>query len=166
MGKISMYTLNSGNANINKDGGDNTSNANINKDGGDNTGSDKSNDAHRSSQRIRRGRKRNYDARLFFSDSEMELLKARMEEAGQPSRSRFLRRLALEGRVVRLDTAPIAELLFLVRNAANNINQIARKANISGAVVSSDVARLREQVMVLKRDAGKAAALVRNMLVD
>ena len=112
------------------------------------------------------GRKRNRDARLMLNDAEMEILARRMAEAGQPSRARFLRKLALEGRVVSIDAAPVAELVFLIRNATNNINQLAKKANISGAVVSRDVAALRAEVAELKRNAEGALALLRAALTD
>ena len=113
-----------------------------------------------------RGRKRRKAVLLYFSDDEMDALASRMAEAGQPVRSRFLRRMALEGRAVGIDPAPVAELVFLVRGAANNVNQLAKKANMSGRVAARDVSELRRQVAELKRSAEAALGLLSAAIGD
>ena len=112
------------------------------------------------------GRKRRLDARVMFSEEEMAALAERMAEAGQTSRGRFIRKMALDGRVARVDAAAVAELLLLVRSAANNINQLAKRANTSGAVAARDVGELRRQVRALKRAAESAVERLTAALVD
>lgn len=102
-------------------------------------------------------RKRKIDARLLLDEREMTELDEKVKESGYASRSLYLRKLIAGASVVRVDSAPIREYVFLIRNAANNINQVAKKVNSSGGVVESDVRRLKESVHLLKEQANKIA---------
>ena len=103
-------------------------------------------------------RARKLDARLLLDADEMAALDSQAKEAGFSSRSAYLRRLIAGNPVVRVDAAPLREYVYLIRNAANNVNQIARKANTSGAAVREDVLALAESVSVLKANADEVAA--------
>ena len=52
-----------------------------------------------------------------------------MAEAGVKNRSAYVRKMALDGYVVRLDMTDINELIRLLRSSSNNLNQVAKKAN-------------------------------------
>ena len=87
-------------------------------------------------------RTRKIDAKLYFTEEEMAFIKDKMNACGELNRSRFLRKLILEGKAVYLDTKPITEYVRLVRNIANNVNQIAKKAN--GTSCAFEVKELAE----------------------
>jgi len=66
-----------------------------------------------------------------------------MAAAGINNRGEYLRRMALTGYVVRVDYSDIRELSRLLRNATNNINQVARIANGTGSIYAGDIRNLQ-----------------------
>lgn len=53
--------------------------------------------------------------------------------------SAYLRRIAIDGMIVRLELPELKEMVSLLRYASNNINQIARRMNESGRVYDTDL---------------------------
>lgn len=92
--------------------------------------------------------KRTRNNRIYFhlTDIELALLTKRMESVGVKNRDGFIRKLALDGFIVQLDIAPIAELVRLIKNATTNINQIAKRANETGSVYENDVLDLSAEL--------------------
>lgn len=74
-----------------------------------------------------------------FSETEHELLKERMAVAGTNNQEAFIRKLALDGLIVKLDVPEIKEMISLLRYSGNNINQIAKRLNESGRVYEVDI---------------------------
>ena len=64
-------------------------------------------------------------------------------EAGQlnlnTNLSAYLRRIAIDGMIVRLELPELKEMVSLLRYASNNINQIARRMNESGRIYDTDL---------------------------
>jgi hypothetical protein len=90
--------------------------------------------------RRRRGRKpepRRVSQQVLLSESERERLRERAAELGV-SVPRLLVEAALEGRETptdrRRELAELFEVRRLLATVANNVNQLARAANISGQV--------------------------------
>jgi hypothetical protein len=87
---------------------------------------------------------------VCMTDNEKEQLESKMKLLGITNREHLARKLLLDGYVVNVDTAPIAELMHLVRISSNNINQMAKRANESGSVYENDVLELLAEVNNLK----------------
>lgn len=51
----------------------------------------------------------------------------------------YLRKMAVDGYIVNLDLAGVRELVSLLRNATNNLNQIAKRVNGAGSLYAADV---------------------------
>ena len=49
----------------------------------------------------------------------------------------------LDGYIVKLDTSDISQMISLLRNATNNLNQVAKKANSTGSIYSADIADMQ-----------------------
>ena len=96
----------------------------------------------------KRTRKNSFVLRL--DDSEMQLLQERMKAVGIKNREMFARKMLLDGYIINFDLQPISELVRLTRNIANNINQVARRANECGSVFENDVLILFAEVNRLK----------------
>ncbi|MDR1703892.1 MAG: plasmid mobilization relaxosome protein MobC [Clostridiales bacterium] len=98
--------------------------------------------------------KRTRDVQILMrlTPKENELLIKRMTEAGMTNRNVFLRRMALKGFILRLDMKDFKETNMLLRSAANNINQIARRVNENGSAYRSDINELREKYEALRAD--------------
>ncbi len=68
-----------------------------------------------------------------------------MSEIGVKNRSAYLRKMALDGYIVKLDMDDIHEMIRLLRNATNNLNQIARKANANGSIYGAEISAMQSK---------------------
>ncbi|MCL2358043.1 MAG: plasmid mobilization relaxosome protein MobC [Defluviitaleaceae bacterium] len=84
-----------------------------------------------------------------------------MADTGIESKGEYLRKMALEGIIFRLDMSEARELLRLIANATSNINQIAKRANESRSVYGNDVAELSIAVEQLDAAAREAVKIYR-----
>ena len=82
---------------------------------------------------------RTYDLHALFSQEELDAIHQKMAEIGVKNRSAYLRKMALDGYIVKLDMDDIHEMIRLLRNATNNLNQIAKKANATGSVYGAEI---------------------------
>ena len=79
------------------------------------------------------------------TDREKELIESRMQELGTTNREAFLRKIAIDGMIVKLEVPELKEILSLMRYSSNNINQIAHRLNESGRIYEVDVAQVQAQ---------------------
>lgn len=79
------------------------------------------------------------------TDREKELIEGRMQELGTTNREAFLRKIAIDGMIVKLEVPELKEILSLMRYSSNNINQIAHRLNESGRIYEVDVAQVHAQ---------------------
>lgn len=82
---------------------------------------------------------------LCFRVDEREhgLIEQKMELAGIRNREAYLRKMAIDGMVIRLDLSDVREMVRLLRNATNNINQIAKRANETRNIYAADLEDLQ-----------------------
>ncbi len=83
------------------------------------------------------------DVRLKPGDKKKIL--RRMDEAGIVSMSAFIRKMALEGYIIKLDLSEMNEFVRLLRINSNNLNQYAKKANETGNIYLADIKELQKQ---------------------
>ena len=62
---------------------------------------------------------------------------------GTDNMSAFLRKMAIDGHVIKLDLPELKELVSLLRYTSNNINQIARRVNSTGRVYTEDLTGIK-----------------------
>ena len=67
-----------------------------------------------------------------------------MSEAGIKNRGAYLRKMALDGYIIRVDFSDIRELVRLLRNATNNLNQVAKRANETRSIYATDIKDLQD----------------------
>ena len=79
-----------------------------------------------------------------LTEEEHRLLKEKMARIGVTNQEAFLRKMALDGLVIRLDLPELKQMISLLRYTSNNINQIARVANTCGYVRQSDLNEIKE----------------------
>jgi DNA invertase Pin-like site-specific DNA recombinase len=92
-------------------------------------------------------KKRTRAIRIFFyvSEKERDLIDEKMKLAGIQNREAYLRKMTLDGYVIKLDLSGVNELVRLLRNATNNLNQIARRVNETNNLYSDDIKDLQER---------------------
>ena len=84
-------------------------------------------------------RKRDVQVNFRVSPEELELIEQKMSQLGTKNREAYLRKMALDGYVVRLDLPELKELVSLMRYSSNNLNQLARKVHETGRIYGTDL---------------------------
>jgi len=59
------------------------------------------------------------------------------------NREAYIRKMVLDGYIVRLDLSDVRKMVQLLSNATSNLNQIARRANETRSVYESDIRDLQ-----------------------
>ena len=80
------------------------------------------------------------------TEEEYAQIQARMALVGTGNLSAFLRKLALDGRIVLLDMDELKTLVSLLRRTSANVNQIAKRVNSTGRVYETDLAEIQNRL--------------------
>ena len=84
-------------------------------------------------------RKREVQVNFRISPEELALIEQKMAQLGTVNREAYLRKMALDGYVVKLDLPELKELVSLMRYSSNNLNQLTRKVHETGRVYDADL---------------------------
>ena len=84
-------------------------------------------------------RKRTVQLHFMVTEHERDLIRQKMEQLGTNNLGVYLRKMAVDGYVVKLDLPELRELLSLLRRTSNNINQVARRVHQTGNVYDTDL---------------------------
>ena len=84
-------------------------------------------------------RKRTVQLHSMVTEHERDLIRQKMEQLGTNNLGVYLRKMAVDGYVVKLDLPELRELLSLLRRTSNNINQVARRVHQTGNVYDTDL---------------------------
>ena len=79
------------------------------------------------------------------TEREKELIEDRMQEIGTTNREAYLRKIAIDGMLVKLEVPELKEIVSLMRRTSNNINQIARRLNETGRIYEVDITDIQNQ---------------------
>ena len=91
-------------------------------------------------------RKRNVKLEFWVTPDEKAQIEQKMSELGTENLSAYLRKMAIDGRIILLDMAEIKTLVSLLRRTSANVNQIAKQANASGHVYDNDLAEIQRRL--------------------
>ena len=69
-----------------------------------------------------------------------------MEQAGVMNMAAYLRKMAIDGYVVRLELPELRDLISLLRRTSSNFNQIARRVNSTGRVYEDDIYDMKVKI--------------------
>ena len=89
-------------------------------------------------------RSRNILVNFRVTDKENALIAEKMEAAGIRNKESYLRKMVLDGYVVRIDFSDVRELSRLLRNATTNLNQVAKRANETRSIYESDIKDIQD----------------------
>ena len=67
------------------------------------------------------------------------MIEAKMAQLGTTNMGAYLRKMAIDGYVVKLDLPELRELVSLLRYSSNNLNQLARRVHEIGRVYAADM---------------------------
>ena len=89
-------------------------------------------------------RKRNIVIRFRVTPEEREMIESKMAQFGTSNMAAYLRKISIDGYVVRLDLPELREMVSLLRRSGNNINQIAKRVNETSRIYDADIDCLKE----------------------
>lgn len=81
-----------------------------------------------------------------INDEERAQIQTRMALAGTKNMSAFIRKMALDGRIILLDMDEIKTLVSLLRRTSANVNQIAKRVNATSRVYENDLAEIQNRL--------------------
>ena len=84
-------------------------------------------------------RKREVQVNFRVSPQELEMIEQKMAQLGTSNREAYLRKMALDGYVAKLELPELKELVSLMRYSSNNLNQLTRRVHETGRIYDADL---------------------------
>ena len=79
------------------------------------------------------------------TEQERQLIQNKMAQLGTKNMGAYLRKMAIDGYIIKVDYTQQKKLAAAVSRVASNINQICRRINSTGSLYAEDVAELKER---------------------
>ena len=83
--------------------------------------------------------------RIWVKPQERKLIEEKMKLAGVINMSAYIRKMAIDGYIIKLDLSGLKEISRLMHICSNNLNQYAKRANETGSIYIEDIRELKEQ---------------------
>ena len=84
-------------------------------------------------------RKRSIPIIIMVNEREKAQIEEKMRQLGTKNMGAYIRKMAIDGYVVRLDLSDISELVSLLRRSSNNLNQYAKRSHETGRIYEADI---------------------------
>ena len=91
-------------------------------------------------------RNRTEQIKFWTTLEEKDLILKKMELYGTGNMGAYLRKMAIDGYVIKLELPDLKEMTRLLGIANNNINQIARSLNSTGRIYEADIQEIRDRI--------------------
>lgn len=88
-------------------------------------------------------RNRPVQVKFRVTPEERKMIYRRMEQAGISNMAAYLRKMAIDGYVVKLELPELRDFISLLRRTSNNFNQIARRVNSTDRIYADDIAEMK-----------------------
>lgn len=92
------------------------------------------------------------------TEQEKKLIQHKMAQLGTKNMGAYLRKMAIDGYIIKVDYTEQKKLAAAVSRIAGNINQICRRINQTGRFYAADIAELKarqEEIWLLLKEAQK-----------
>ena len=89
-------------------------------------------------------RKRNIQIKFYVTEDEKRLIDEKMSQLPTHRYGAYLRKMAIDGYVVKLDLPELRELVSLLRYSSNNLNQLTRRAHETGRIYETDLEDIQQ----------------------
>ena len=91
-------------------------------------------------------RKRNIQMKFWVTEGEKRLIDEKMSQLPTKRYGAYLRKMAIDGYIIQVDTTDIREMTKALGSIGRNINQIAKRVNAGGPAYQADMEELRERL--------------------
>lgn len=89
-------------------------------------------------------RKRNIEVRFRVTQKELDIIRKKMAQYGTTNLSAFLRKMSIDGYVVKLELPELKEMVSLLRYSSNNLNQLTKRVHETGRIYDADLDDLQQ----------------------
>ena len=89
-------------------------------------------------------RTRTVQLHFMVTEQEREMIRQKMEQLGTTNLGVYLRKMAVDGYIVKLDLPELRELVSLLRRSGNNLNQLTRRVHETGHIYDADLEEIRQ----------------------
>ena len=101
-------------------------------------------------------RKRNNQLKIYLTDEDKEIFEKKMKLANCKTMSHFLRKCVLEKEIYVVDLESFRNLQWVLSNATNNINQIAKATNTTGVIYKNEIESMNKEIEKLSKKYGRS----------
>ena len=91
-------------------------------------------------------RKRNIQMKFWVTEEEKRLIDEKMAQLPTKRYGAYLRKMAIDGYIIQVDTTDIKEMTKALGSIGRNINQIAKRVNAGGPAYQADMEEIRERL--------------------
>lgn len=84
-------------------------------------------------------RKRDIPLMFWVTEHERELIQLKMTQLGTGNMSTYLRKIAIDGYVIKLELPELKEIISLLRRSSNNLNQLTKRVHETGHIYDADL---------------------------
>ena len=91
-------------------------------------------------------RRRNIQMKFYVTEEEKRLIDEKMKLLPTQRYGAYLRKMAIDGYIIQLDTTDMKEMNAALSAIGRNINQIAKRINAGGPVYQADMDEIRERL--------------------
>lgn len=83
-------------------------------------------------------RKREIVLRFRVTPEERSMIEEKMAQLGTDNMAAYLRKMAIDGYIVKLDLPELRDMVLLLRRTGSNLNQIAKRMNETSRIYAAD----------------------------
>ena len=102
-------------------------------------------------------RKRNIQMKFWVTEEEKRLIDEKMAQPPTKRYGAYLRKMAIDGYIIQVDTTDIREVTKALGSIGRNINQIAKRVNAGGPAYRADMEEIRERLEQISSSGGMRA---------
>ena len=81
---------------------------------------------------------------IRMTPDELQMIQQKMQQFGTTNFSAFVRKMAIDGYVVKLELPELKEMVSLLRYSSNNLNQLTKRVHETGRIYDADLEDLRQ----------------------
>lgn len=84
--------------------------------------------------------------KFWVTEEEKRLIDEKMAQLPTKRYGAYLRKMAIDGYIIQVDTTDIKEMTKALGSIGRNINQIAKRVNAGGSAYQADMEEIRERL--------------------
>ena len=81
---------------------------------------------------------------IRMTPDELQAIQQKMQQFSTTNFSAFVRKMAIDGYVVKLELPELKEMVSLLRYSSNNLNQLTKRVHETGRIYDADLEELQQ----------------------